>query len=737
METDEEKGSIAALALWQCLTEAQRTRLVSSLRLEASSCSSSSSCGPAANAPPLDTYGVPGYVDVGVSEASAGCTLAVRWRLSDEDWQTAQDQGASLCVCLRNSSDAPCVAVDASQKKEDGGFFFNCLPIICVEGKAQFPPVSVSRHGSLCGGVEACLVKLTNRKTTQEGTGAKAIRRGEGEGEKGDDDDNDDDDDDDDDDDCKTVIAQSEMINLVTGTLERTWSVQLEKVSIVLNSARMGKQAPAARSSLAASKKKKKSEYGQLSVQDRETLFISLWQSLGSVERKKLMPHLTPPATGHQRQSEDAARKRADDDLAAQQRNKKAVAGAAAPPSDAPPSEGGEEERSWELADWVVVPNDNEKGEDATEGKGSTGKGAQQAGSTVSLSFVEASTSIKPSVVWNLTATEYYDWISLVDADTKEAVAKISINSLFSWTNPVAAYSWSQTLTTLAKEKGLSKKYYAVMWRWHEEESQYRALGYSSNILRTVVSIEKREERPSTQLIDPNFKQESLVCAQLACAAYRCYENIQGALPPPLDCVFKINNASTDTQGFVSIDKLRGIAYVAFKGSWEITDFLNDADFSLSAFVTKPLLKAQAKMVACWESVKEPLIKKLLEYLQAKTVIKLTLTGHSLGAALSCMMMECILHDARFKPYKLNSTSLNLISFACPRSFDWASHSDSKEQMDQERATMLNFVDENDLVATGVWGYLKYFGYYHVGSVMLLEGTGHSMSNYIELIKKL
>jgi len=57
--------------------------------------------------------------------------------------------------------------------------------------------------------------------------------------------------------------------------------------------------------------------------------------------------------------------------------------------------------------------------------------------------------------------------------------------------------------------------------------------------------------------------------------------------------------------------------------------------------------------------------------------------------------------------------------------------------MDQERATMLNFVDENDLVATGVWGYLKYFGYYHVGSVMLLEGTGHSMSNYIELIKKL
>lgn len=71
------------------------------------------------------------------------------------------------------------------------------------------------------------------------------------------------------------------------------------------------------------------------------------------------------------------------------------------------------------------------------------------------------------------------------------------------------------------------------------------------------------------------------------------------------------------------------------------------------------------------------------------------------------------------------------------RSFDWAANADSVKQLDKDRATMLSFVDQNDPVATGAWGFLKYFGYYHVGSVVLLEGSGHAMSNYINLIKAL
>jgi hypothetical protein len=112
------------------------------------------------------------------------------------------------------------------------------------------------------------------------------------------------------------------------------------------------------------------------------------------------------------------------------------------------------------------------------------------------------------------------------------------------------------------------------------------------------------------------YKDESLECAQLACAAYQCYDALDCALPPPLEAVYKISNAKTDTQGFVSLDKTRGIAYVAFKGSWELADFMNDADLFLGAFIDNPQLKAQFKMVECWKSVKDPLIELLLKYLK-------------------------------------------------------------------------------------------------------------------------
>jgi hypothetical protein len=179
-------------------------------------------------------------------------------------------------------------------------------------------------------------------------------------------------------------------------------------------------------------------------------------------------------------------------------------------------------------------------------------------------------------------------------------------------------------------------------------------------------------------------------------------------LPPPphfvAQPVYDIENAKTDTQGFVSLDKTRGIAYVAFKGSWEMADFMNDADLFLGPFVDNPQLKAQFKMVECWKSVKDPLLDLLLKYLKGnnyyyfeiicnslllfiidlficlililfifpffvadKTISKITITGHSLGAALACLMTESILHDTRFDPYKLNSTSLKLFTFACPR----------------------------------------------------------------------
>lgn len=120
----------------------------------------------------------------------------------------------------------------------------------------------------------------------------------------------------------------------------------------------------------------------------------------------------------------------------------------------------------------------------------------------------------------------------------------------------------------------------------------------------------------ASEHLSTKYKDESLLCAQLACAAYHAYDDLQGSLPPPLEAVYKINNVRTDTQGFLSIDKSRGIAYVAFKGSWELADFMNDADLFLGPFNDKPPLKAQAKMVECWNSVKDGLLDQLLKSLK-------------------------------------------------------------------------------------------------------------------------
>lgn len=58
---------------------------------------------------------------------------------------------------------------------------------------------------------------------------------------------------------------------------------------------------------------------------------------------------------------------------------------------------------------------------------------------------------ILKQVVWNLTATEYYDWIGVVDGDTGETILKVSINSLVAWHNPVGAHCWTETLSTTSK----------------------------------------------------------------------------------------------------------------------------------------------------------------------------------------------------------------------------------------------------------------------------------------------
>lgn len=123
----------------------------------------------------------------------------------------------------------------------------------------------------------------------------------------------------------------------------------------------------------------------------------------------------------------------------------------------------------------------------------------------------------------------------------------------------------------------------------------------------------------SAESVSENYKKEALQCANLACVAYQSYDNISGSLPESLVAVYKIDNSRTDTQGFISLDQKNRTAYVAFKGSWELADFMNDSDLFLGPFSDKPPLRAQAKMVDCWNSVKDGIIGQLIKQLNGKS----------------------------------------------------------------------------------------------------------------------
>lgn len=60
--------------------------------------------------------------------------------------------------------------------------------------------------------------------------------------------------------------------------------------------------------------------------------------------------------------------------------------------------------------------------------------------------------------------TEYYDWIGVVDSETEETVAKISINSLVAWNNPVGSHCWTDMLASQVKVRRQSCKFLGVVF---------------------------------------------------------------------------------------------------------------------------------------------------------------------------------------------------------------------------------------------------------------------------------
>ena len=86
--------------------------------------------------------------------------------------------------------------------------------------------------GSLRAGLAARILKVTKTKKkaattkveTGEGHAVETTPAADGNADPSDADDDD-----------VAVLAKSEVVNIVTGTLERTWSMQVEKVSVMLN----------------------------------------------------------------------------------------------------------------------------------------------------------------------------------------------------------------------------------------------------------------------------------------------------------------------------------------------------------------------------------------------------------------------------------------------------------------------------------------------------------------------
>jgi hypothetical protein len=98
---------------------------------------------------------------------------------------------------------------------------------LAVAGKTQFPAAKLNLGGSLRAGLAARILKVTKTKKSikSQTTGEpapSAVHTATGDADIPSDAD-------------LAVLAKSQVVNIVTGTLERTWNMQIEKVSVLLN----------------------------------------------------------------------------------------------------------------------------------------------------------------------------------------------------------------------------------------------------------------------------------------------------------------------------------------------------------------------------------------------------------------------------------------------------------------------------------------------------------------------
>ncbi|KLO05084.1 alpha/beta-hydrolase [Schizopora paradoxa] len=141
------------------------------------------------------------------------------------------------------------------------------------------------------------------------------------------------------------------------------------------------------------------------------------------------------------------------------------------------------------------------------------------------------------------------------------------------------------------------------------------------------------------------------------------------ACPRPLGntLVLQFNNDATNTQGYIARDDTRQEIVVVYRGSFQIPDYLTDADFALTQYSTPGLSAEQTNEVlvhqgflTAFSSVASLVISTVAQQLIQHPSYSLVSTGHSLGSALASLSAVSL--AANFPGH-----SLKMYTFGQPR----------------------------------------------------------------------
>ena len=92
------------------------------------------------------------------------------------------------------------------------------------------------------------------------------------------------------------------------------------------------------------------------------------------------------------------------------------------------------------------------------------------------------------------------------------------------------------------------------------------------------------------------------------------------------------------TFGFVAYDNSSDTVSVAFRGSFDTVNWIDDMDYAMTAYSYGPdSAKVHEGFLRAYNSVADQVIEALKAYLAEHPTATIAVTGHSLGAAMATL----------------------------------------------------------------------------------------------------